>query len=250
MPFARQFDQILYPKQIIHRSPSPLREPPQSPTLPQDGGHMDPDFWHTRWQAKRIGFHETNANARLVAQFHALSLPPGGRIFVPLCGKTRDIAWLLSRGHAVVGVELSEIAIQQLFDDLGTAPTITDAGPLRRYSAQNLDIYMGDFFDLTPAIIGPVDAVYDRAALVALPADMRTRYATRVTHITRGAPQLVICFNYDQTLTDGPPFSIDQGELRRLYGPQRELELLETGPVPGGFKGGQIPATETAWLLR
>lgn len=209
---------------------------------------MDPDFWLSRWNANRIGFHEGEANARLVSHFHALSLAPGARIFVPLCGKTRDIAWLLSKGHAVVGVELSELAIQQLFDDLGAAPAITDIGPMRRYSAQNIDIFVGDLFDLTLDMIDQVNAVYDRAALVALPAELRTRYAAHVIHLTKAAPQLMICFEYDQTLMDGPPFSIDEDEIRRLYVGHYDLTLLDSGPATGGI--ARVAAKETVWLLR
>ncbi len=210
---------------------------------------MDRDFWLSRWNANRIGFHQGEANARLVSHFHALAVPPGGRIFVPLCGKTRDIAWFLSTGHAVVGVEFSELAIQQLFRELGVKPVVTVEGPTRRYSAPAVDVLVGDFFDLTQDMIGSVDATYDRAALVALPSDMRTRYAAHVTRITRRAPQLVICFEYDQSLADGPPFSIDGRELFRLYGGRYRLSLLETGPLLGDFKGGQLAASEAAWSL-
>ncbi|MES2144401.1 MAG: thiopurine S-methyltransferase [Pseudomonadota bacterium] len=209
---------------------------------------MDHDFWLSRWHANQIGFHEAEANARLVAHFDALALGPSGRIFVPLCGKTRDIAWFLSKGHAVTGVELSALAIAQLFEDLGAAPTITNAGPMRRYSAANLDVFVGDLFDLTQDMTGPVDAVYDRGALVALPAAMRTRYAAHVTRITQSAPQLVICLEYDQTLMDGPPFSIDPHELRRLYGGQYRQTLLGSGRATGRLS--HLVAQESAWLLR
>ncbi len=248
MPIARTFDQILYPKQIHDHTPSRLRKPLQSPTFSPKKNPMDPDFWLSRWQANQIGFHEGEANARLVRHFHALSVAPGGRIFLPLCGKTRDIAWFLSRGHAVVGVELSELAIQQLFDDLGAAPDITDIGLMRRYSAPNIDIFVGNFFDMTPDRTGPVAATYDRAALVALPTDMRTRYAAHVIHLTKAAPQLMICFEYDQTLMDGPPFSIDEDEIRRLYVGHYDLTLLDSGPATGGI--ARVAAKETVWLLR
>jgi thiopurine S-methyltransferase len=80
---------------------------------------MDANFWHQRWGKNEISFHEGEANAMLVDKFQVLSLPKNSRVFVPLCGKTRDIAWLLSQGHRVVGVELSKVAIEQLFTDLG-----------------------------------------------------------------------------------------------------------------------------------
>jgi thiopurine S-methyltransferase len=84
---------------------------------------VDASFWHDKWQRNQIGFHEPQANPLLLAHFDSLSLRAGSRIFVPLCGKTLDINWLLARGQRVVGAELSEIAVQQLFAGLGVTRT-------------------------------------------------------------------------------------------------------------------------------
>lgn len=210
---------------------------------------MDANFWLERWEKNDIGFHEGEANAFLRAYFDQLSLPAQSRVFVPLCGKTRDIAWLLSQNHRVAGAELSELAIKQLFAELGVDPDISDLGDLRRYSAPNIDIFVGDIFTLTGQLLGEVDAVYDRAALVALPADMRTRYAAHVAKITNVAPQLLICFEYDQTVMAGPPFSIDAPEVARVYGASYQLTPLADAPVAGGLRG-ICPAREAVWILR
>lgn len=77
---------------------------------------MDPQFWMLKWQNNETGFHEPEANPNLTANIDQLSLAPGSRIFVPLCGKTLDIPWLLSKGYEVVAAELSHLAIIQLFD--------------------------------------------------------------------------------------------------------------------------------------
>ncbi|MGZ8252407.1 MAG: thiopurine S-methyltransferase, partial [Methylophilaceae bacterium] len=71
---------------------------------------MEASFWHNKWQRGEIAFHQSDANPLLVAHFEALNLPKGSRVFLPLCGKTLDIAWLLAGGYRVVGAELSEIA--------------------------------------------------------------------------------------------------------------------------------------------
>ncbi len=210
---------------------------------------MDPEFWHQRWKENRIAFHEGRPNTLLVAHFEALGLPQRSRVFVPLCGKTRDIGWLLSQGHRVAGAELSEAAIVQLFAELGVEPQITRLGELSRYSAPNLDIFVGDIFQLTRTMLGPVDAIIDRAALVALPADMRPRYADHLSDITDKAPHLLITFEYDQTQMAGPPFSISEDDVRRLYGARYDAVHLVTVEVPGGLKG-QCAATESAWLLK
>jgi len=210
---------------------------------------MDADFWHDKWESNQIGFHQAGGNPLLVKHFSALGMQPDARVFVPLCGKTRDIAWLMAQGCRVVGAELSERAVQQLFAEMDVVPDVTEVGPLIRCAAEGLDVYVGDIFDLDKAILGPVDAVFDRAALVALPQDMRVRYADHMVMITGAAPQLVVTFVYDQTQMTGPPFSTPEAEIKARYSTAYDLRSLETCDVVGGFKG-QIPADETVWLFK
>lgn len=209
---------------------------------------MDPSFWHQRWQTNETGWHERAANPLLLKHFPVLSLAKGSRVFVPLCGKSLDLGWLLALGHRVAGAELSELAVTQLFVDLGMETTISELGRLRHYSGQKIDIFVGDIFQVSRERLGPVDAVYDRAALVALPEAMRTRYAAHLTEITAGAPHLLITYEYNQAVLTGPPFSVDREELNRLYGERYLLTLLESAEVAGGMKG-KCPAQEHVWLL-
>ena len=209
---------------------------------------MDADFWHRKWADNDIGFHESAANALLRAHFEALGLAPGSRLLLPLCGKTLDIHWLLERGYRVVGVELSRLAVEQLFTELGTEPTVSRAGPLERFGAPGLDILVGDLFDLDRDALGDVDAIYDRAALVALPPDVRRKYAAHLVALTASAPQLLICFEYDQTLMEGPPFAVDSDEVAEHYREHYGVRLLERADIEGGFKG-RLPARESVWLL-
>jgi thiopurine S-methyltransferase len=210
---------------------------------------MEVDFWHNKWARGEIAFHQSQANPLLVAHFARLNLEKGSRVFLPLCGKTLDIAWLLARGFRVVGAELSEIAIDELFQSLGLQPRIAKVGALLHYSAEDIDIYVGDIFDLTAQTLGPVDTNYDRAALVALPAAVRELYTAHLMRITQVAPQLVIAYEYDQSLVDGPPFSVSEDEIRQHYGAAYTLTALETRDVEGGMKG-KAASTETAWLLQ
>ena len=209
---------------------------------------MEHSFWHERWETGRIGFHASKPNPLLVAHFPALSVRRGGRVFLPLCGKTLDIDWLLRQGHRVSGAELSERAIRELFERLSVDPVVSDLGDLARYSAPGIDIFVGDIFALNPDVLGPVDAVYDRAALVALPDSLRGRYASHVARITGSAPQLLVTFEYEQTLFDGPPFSVDSVEVHRNYGAHHDPVSLASVAVAGGMKGE--PARESVWLLR
>lgn len=209
---------------------------------------MDPEFWHSRWQAGQIGFHEGRVNRMLAAHIGALDLDVGARLFLPLCGKAFDIHWLLAQGYRVAGIELSELAVRELFDEMGLTPEISQAGPLKRYAAEGLDVFVGDIFALTAEMLGPVAAVYDRAALVALPGGVRAEYAAQVAAITGTAPQLLITFEYDQTQMDGPPFSLSEGTVRDCYGAHYAIVVLSEHDVEGRLKG-VCPAVEKALLL-
>lgn len=210
---------------------------------------MEASFWHQRWEKGDIGFHKSEANALLVEHFEKLNLAKGSRVFLPLCGKTRDFAWLLSCGYRVVGAELSELAINELFNDLGVEPKISNVGELTLYCAEDIDILVGDIFNVSAEILGLVDAIYDRAALVALPANMRSQYTSHLMKITNAAPQLLICYEYDQQLMDGPPFSVSEDEVKRHYGAAYQLKPVASKDVAGGLKG-KVASIETVWLLQ
>lgn len=210
---------------------------------------MEANFWHQRWKDNDIAFHQNEANPLLLKHVTKLGLAPGSRVFVPLCGKTLDIAWLLTNGYSVAGAELSPVAIHQLFDELGVVPQITQTDKFTHYSASHLDIFVGDFFDLHSQTLGHVNAIYDRAALVALPEPKRPHYTKHLIDITAKAPQLLISFEYDQSAMPGPPFSVSHEEVRRHYEKSYNLTLLESTPIPGGLKG-KCEAKENVWLMR
>ena len=206
-------------------------------------------FWLQRWEDNNIGFHKSEANSVLIKHFEALSLVEDSRVFVPLCGKTLDIAWLLSKGYHVAGAELIKLAIDQLFAGLKVEPKVSEVGGIKHYSAKNIDIFVGDIFEVPREMLGPVDAIYDRAALVALPGEMRDRYTAHLMEMTNKAPQLLVSYEYDQSLMDGPPFAISNEEIHRHYGTSYDLTLVESIDVSGGFKG-RCAAKENVWLLQ
>ena len=209
---------------------------------------MEASFWHKKWESNQIGFHANQPNHLLVKYIDQLNLKDGSRVFIPLCGKTLDIAWLLSKGYKVSGAELSEMAIQQLFKALKLTPEITNIGTLIHYHTENIDLFVGDIFNLSPDILGSVDAVFDRAALVALPIELRKQYTAHLTTLTANAPQLLICFEYDQSEMNGPPFSIVSSEVKQHYAADYDVTLLDSPSLEGGLKG-RLEATETLWLL-
>lgn len=210
---------------------------------------MKASFWHEKWEKNEIGFHASEYNPWLLAYWEHLKLKPEARVWVPLCGKTLDIHWLLSQGYHVVGCELSPLAVNALFQELKQEPQITETGSHKCYQSAQLEILVGDFFELSAECLGPIDAIYDRAALVALPPEMRRQYAARQIALTGGAPQLLIVLDYDPSLKAGPPFAISRSELETLYGSKYQVEILQENPMPAGLHDG-TPAWDRVCLLR
>ena len=210
---------------------------------------MEQSFWLQRWESRHIAFHKSEVNPGLVNYLPALELPSDSRILLPLCGKTLDIHWLLAQGYPVVGVEWVEMAVQELFAELGVEPEISRGKNGSLYQAAGIDVFVGDILEMTPDELGTVNAIYDRAALVALPHPLRHRYTRQLMMLTDYAPQLLMTFEYDQSLMAGPPFSIEQAELEGHYSDRYHLSQLHSAEVPGGLKG-TYPAQEKVWLLQ
>jgi thiopurine S-methyltransferase len=188
---------------------------------------IDHAGWLERWREGRINFHEGRVNALL--DRHAGRLGSRPRALVPLCGKAEDLAYLAARGHRVVGVELVEDAVRAFFAEHGLAPAMTPRGPMIAYATEAITLYVGDIFDTSPEVIGPVDAIYDRAALIALPAEVRPRYAEHLRRLAPGALVLQLTLEFSHGEFKGPPFAVYEDELRRLY-PGARLELLDEMP--------------------
>ena len=221
---------------------------------------MQAEFWHSRWQEGRIGFHQSDVNPLLLKYFDTLNLPKGSRILVPLSGKSVDMAWLAHQGYDVVGIELVESAVQEFFVEQDITPNVsqpTDNIAIKRYqgqlSGQTIELWVADIFALTAADIGQIDAVYDRAALIALPTDTRPRYSDHIRHMSvsvenENAPQLLITLNYDQSKKEGPPFSISEEQLQQYYSAHYQITTLAS--KSSTFNGvSELPVTENVWLL-
>jgi thiopurine S-methyltransferase len=189
---------------------------------------MELGFWQARWAERKIGFHEGVPNALLAA--HAARLDGARRVLVPLCGKTEDLAFLASRGHAVVGVELVEDAAREFFADHALDPAVARRGDHAVYTAGAITIITGDWFAPLAKLVGTVDAFYDRAALIAMPPPRREAYVAQLQSLCRG-PGLVITIGYAEGALQGPPFSVDDAEVTARF---PTATLLAEQPVRGG----------------
>lgn len=188
---------------------------------------MEKGFWHERWERQEIGFHQDEINPHLRQYWAGLGLAHGGLVFVPLCGKSRDMLWLGDQGHRILGVELSPIAVEAFFRENGYKSQHTSGGKFDRYDADGIRILCGDYFDLRKDDLVGVTAMYDRASLIALPPEMRNRYVEHLAGILPPATQvLLIAVNYPQPEMPGPPFAVSPDEVDALYCKYASVELL------------------------
>lgn len=215
---------------------------------------MDPDFWHQRWREGRIGFHQARVTPLLERHWAAVAAPPGGRVFVPLCGKALDMPWLAAQGHRVLGSELSQLAVDQFFDELGVRPQVHESRYGRHHVAGGIELIVGDVFDLDRDALANCTAVFDRAALIALPADLRRRYVHEVYGaLPTGCRGLLVTLEYPPHEKAGPPFPVEEAEVRALFGDGWSVELLERRDIlaeqPGFVEEGVTALTTGAYRL-
>ncbi len=178
---------------------------------------MDKSFWMNKWQAGEIGFHLADVHPWLV-KYHKDIFPETGNLFVPLCGKTNDLRYLSEQGHRVLGVELCEMAAQSFFSEHFPDTKISKRidSDFTRYAYNNIEIMVGDYFKL-PQPLDDCCYIYDRAALVALPNEMRKAYVKKMLELCPSAHLILITLDYQQSQMDGPPFSVDEEEVNQLF---------------------------------
>ena len=170
---------------------------------------VDNQHWLDRWKQDRIGFHEGRVNRHLQNWFSRMAPEAGSSVFLPLCGKALDILWCAQQGYAVIGIELSKIAIEAFFEENSIAFERIPSNRFEIYQAENITLLHGDFFDLTDDDLQYCRLVYDRAALIAMEGDSRLRYYDHMISILpRSCNMLLISFEYDQQEMQGPPFSV------------------------------------------
>lgn len=209
---------------------------------------MDSDFWIKKWQQRDIGFHQSKYHAAL--EKYAGRFSPG-EILVPLCGKSMDMLHLVSSGHSVIGVELSIIACQDFFEENGISFTQKSEGDFIVFESDSITLWCGDFFKLPQHVWNEVSGIYDRAALVALPEEVRQRYAAEIAKHKKGQLEiLLVSFEYPKDTIQGPPFSVTEQEIKRIFG-TFEVQKLQSETVTKNSKDQKaIELTETVfWLV-
>lgn len=188
---------------------------------------MQNEFWHTKWKTKETGWDQKQPSPLLIEYFKTLNLKPGARVFVPLSGKSIDMFWLANQGYQVVGIELNLDACRLFFNEHNIPYTQSKQEKFEILSSDHIKLFVGDFFDLDKTTLGNVDAVYDRAALIALPNETHHQYAHKIMSLQDIETQiLLITFDYDRNQMTGPPFAVNPLEVQAIFGKNFTITTL------------------------
>jgi len=190
---------------------------------------MKKEFWLEKWQNNKTGFHKNVTHPLLIKYIDKLQLKEGDTIFVPLCGKSLDMLWLNAHGYKVIGIELSELAVAQFFTENNLSYEKNDDGLFGIYTYENIVIYLGDFFEMTKEHCQTVSAVYDRAALIALPEGLVEKYVDKMAEIIpKDLPELLITLEFVKTSGSlGPPFTTTDKKVRCLFDGYTVIDILQ-----------------------
>jgi thiopurine S-methyltransferase len=215
---------------------------------------MDHPFWHNRWENNQIGFHLDQPNPYLIDNA-CLIESKDNNVFVPLCGKSLDMVWLSQQGWNVTGVEISEIAINDFFSENNLPFKKQGRGLLPAYSSNSIKLFQGDFFNLTSQHLNKCCSFFDRAALIAMPKDMRIQYASHFASIMPARSKgLLVTVSYTPTQSEHPPFSVSQEEVLELYSRFFQVEKLSSHDImeayPKARERGLTQIHETVYFLK
>ena len=206
---------------------------------------MKAEDWLEKWRVAQIGFHKDEVHTDLLRWSRRLLDSGPHRVLVPLCGKTLDLDWLVRQGHEVIGIELSPLAAEAVFEESGRPFSMRRRDGLDFYESTGLTILCGDIFRVQRTHVGEPDRVWDRAAMVALPPAVRTAYTEKIRELAAPGRLLLNAFEYDQSLRDGPPYSIPQRHVREVY---PDLEVLRVEDEVDSIRQAWRDLGITSWI--
>jgi len=209
---------------------------------------MENKFWHERWASNDIGFHLNKTNPILIEHWSSLQAKPEDIVFVPLCGKSLDLIWLTSQVKQVIACELSQQAIDDFFSENRITPHISQHSRYIKYQYENLTIFCGDYFELIPADLQSCTLIYDRASLIAFPLSMRQQYVDKLDQLfPHPHKRLLITLQYDQSLMQGPPFSVSAETVHQLFSTKHHCQCVESNSIIEKFKRFKDKGIETLY---
>lgn len=223
---------------------------------------MEIDFWLERWNNNQTGFHQQKVNPYLV-YFYGEKGPATEqreklKVFVPLCGKSKDMLWLSQNSYKVFGVECSDRAVKAFFEENALNYKYAEKDQHALYQSSDLpsiiEVFQGDFFELQKKDLDDITDIFDRASLIALPVEMRKQYAEKMADLLKpGIRTLLVTLTYDHTEMKGPPFSVTEDEVHALYSDNFSIQKLLFKDVieeeAGLRKRGLTSLVETVYKL-
>ena len=190
------------------------------------------DFWKDKWEKGTTSWQRDSVDAYLQKYIKLLTgEKPNASILVTLCGKSLDLPWLCDQGYKVTGVEISELAVKQLFEENGIPYSIADKESFKVFSAtdhRNLTVYVGDFYAISPDLAGVFDAIWDHNALGAINPEDRTNYTAKLRSLLKADGNILLsAFEYNQAERPTCPFSVPNSLVKKLFQDHFDIELLE-----------------------
>ena len=217
---------------------------------------MRAEYWLQRWNEGRTGWHHESVMPLLEEHWSQAGVAPGTRVLVPLCGKSLDMLWLTQQRLHVLGVEIAPVAVEAFLAENRLRARKAEAADGTHYRISGapadggIEIINGDVFGVASGMLEECGAFYDRAALIAFPAPMRDRLVREVyAKLPTGARGLLIALEYPAAEMEGPPFSVDEAEVHRLFDAQWDIrqvgrrDILASQP---SFSQNGVTALHTA----
>ena len=214
------------------------------------GGTLD--FWKDKWDKGTTPWQRDSVDAYLQQYIKLLTgEKPNASILVTLCGKSLDLPWLCDQGYKVTGVEISELAVKQLFEENGIPYSIAAKKSFKVFSAtdyRNLTVYVGDFYAISPDLAGVFDAIWDHNALGAINPEDRTNYTAKLRSLLKADGNILLSnFEYNQAERPTCPFSVPNSLVKKLFQDHFDIELLEKDDNTGKMLATQF---NLSWATR
>jgi len=190
-------------------------------------------YWQARWATGQSQWNSEKPHQYLLKYLDVLTAGSSScKFFLPLCGKAGDLMYLYKEGHTVTGVEGVPFVVEQFFRENKLDYEKISMPEIKGWKFKTKDgrlcIYACDFFSLTPAMVGEVDAVYDRGALEAINVCDRQGYVKLMQQIVGNEFRYVLnAYEYDDSVFQGPPRNLPRDEVFNLFADFAEVDILE-----------------------
>ncbi|HEX7348648.1 MAG TPA: thiopurine S-methyltransferase [Rhodanobacteraceae bacterium] len=215
---------------------------------------MENEYWLQRWREGRTGWHHDKVMPLLEKHWPALGVAAGTRVLVPLCGKSLDMLWLAGQGLQVLGVDVSPLALEAFLAENKLQARAARMPDGTHYTVTNppagaIELINGDAFGVAGKTLAGCGAFYDRAASIALPAPQREQLANVYAKLPAGARGLLITLDYPASEMQGPPFTVDDTEVHRMFDAHWMIQQLERRDILASqpsFRDAGVTALHTA----